>query len=362
VYLALSDEQAFLADAASGILARHDTLPAARAALDGEPPPSLWGVAREAGWPGVLSGDELGGAGLGLYEAMLVLESCGAALADARLLGHLPACALLEAADGDRDLRESLAAGEQRAAIVDEALCFRAGTLRARIDGDHVELDGAVAGALDAPGADVLVVVTSDLNAAVVETPVAVEQMRSYDATRCLGVVRLDATIGRRLTLAPDQVAEGRSLQRALLAAESVGAAGACLTMARDYALDRMAFGRAIGSYQAIKHKLVEILRQVESARSLLRYAGDAWENRRSELTLAANAARVSSTAALCYAAPENIFIHGGIGATWEHDAQLYYRRAEVSRRLAGGADAAADSVAEELFAGHGIAQREEFR
>jgi alkylation response protein AidB-like acyl-CoA dehydrogenase len=121
--------------------------------------------------------------------------------------------------------------------------------------------------------------------------------------------------------------------------------------MAREYAIDRHAFGRSIGSYQAIKHKLVEMLRRIESGRSLVRHAGDAFEQQRAELGLAANAARVVSTDALDYAAPENIFIHGGIGATWEHDAQLYYRRAEVSRRLAGGAEAAADAVAGELFA-----------
>ena len=65
---------------------------------------------------------------------------------------------------------------------------------------------------------------------------------------------------------------------------------------------------------------------------------------------LAANAARVSAGEALDYAAPENIFIHGGVGATWEHDASLYYRRAELSRRLCGGAEAAAEAVARELL------------
>jgi alkylation response protein AidB-like acyl-CoA dehydrogenase len=212
----------------------------------------------------------------------------------------------------------------------------------------------------------VLVVIASDAAgqpvAAVLEDAVDVGRTPSYDATRALGVVRLDGALGRRLPLSSQQTADGRNLQRALLAAESVGAANACLGMAREYALGRMAFGRAIGSYQAIKHKLVEMLRRVESARSLLRYAGDAWEQRRSELSLAANAARVSSSDALDYAAPENIFIHGGIGATWEHDAHLYYRRAEVSRRLAGGAEAAADAVAEELFARAQSKQREELQ
>src|SRR5581483_6149601 len=112
------------------------------------------------------------------------------------------------------------------------------------------------------------------------------------------------------------------ALQRALLAADSVGAATACLQMANEYAIDRHAFGRPIGSYQAIKHKLVEMLRRIENARSLLVEAGRAWSLQRDEFALYANAARVVAADALDYCAPENIFIHGGVGATWEHDAQ----------------------------------------
>jgi alkylation response protein AidB-like acyl-CoA dehydrogenase len=97
----------------------------------------------------------------------------------------------------------------------------------------------------------------------------------------------------RRLDVPPERVRDGRDLQRALLAAESVGAADACLQMAREYAIDRHAFGRAIGSYQAIKHKLVEMMRRVEGARSLLVGAGRAWAEDRDGFALAANAARV---------------------------------------------------------------------
>ncbi len=363
MYVALSDEQEFLADAAAGILARARTVPAARDALDGTPAPSLWELAAEAGWAGILTSEDADGAGLGLYEAMLVLEACGAVLADARLLGHLPACALIEAAGADPELRAQLASGERRAALVDGLLSSRGGPLRAGVDDRAgVQLDGTVAGVLDAPDANVLVVVGIDAGgspvAALVEGHEA-EASRCYDATRSLGTVSFHQTPGTPLHLEPERIADGRCLQRALLAAESVGAADACLQMARDYAIDRRAFGRPIGSYQAIKHKLVEMLRRTESARSLLRYAGDAWDGDRGELALAANAARVVSTDALDYAAPENIFIHGGIGATWEHDAQLYYRRAEVSRRLAGGAEAAAECVADELFARIGLEETE---
>jgi alkylation response protein AidB-like acyl-CoA dehydrogenase len=358
VYLSLSDEQDFLAEAASGLLERQDTLVAAREALDGAPAPSLWELAIEAGWTGLLIGEDADGTGLGAYEAMLVLEACGAVLADARLLGHLPASALLELGEAEADLRAALASGERRAAFVDGARGERDAPLWARREGDALLLEGEVPMVLDAPEADVLVVVGCDPDghslAGLLEgedAAAVIEPRPAYDATRSLGVARFHGVRVGALEIAPDRVADGRHLQRALLAAEAVGAADACLKMAREYAVDRHAFGRAIGSYQAIKHKLVEMLRRIEGARSLLVYAGRAWEDGSGEFALAANAARVAASDALDYAAPENIFIHGGLGATWEHDAQLYYRRAEVSRRLAGGAEAAADEVAAQLFA-----------
>jgi len=359
MYLALTDEQTFLQEAAADALSRHKTVEHARAALDGENVPSVWDLAAEAGWTGLLTGEDADGVGLGAYEALLVLEICGRVLADARLLGHLPATALLEAAGADAELRGALARGERRAALIDVALGDRGSSLVAAVDADIVTFDGTARGVLDATGADVLVAVgvTADGHAVVgvldaSASGVAIAARPAYDGTRSVADVRLDEARATLLALDPSRAADGRDLQRALLAAEAVGAADACLTMARDYAVDRIAFGRPIGSYQAIKHKLVEMLRRIEGARSLLVDAGRTWEHDRAGFALSANAARVAATDALGYAAPENIFIHGGVGATWEHDASLYYRRAELARRLAGGADAAAEQVARELLAG----------
>lgn len=357
MYLNLTDEQSFLLEAATGTLARHDTTEAARAALDGVPAPDLWPVAVEAGWPGLLIAEDADGAELGAYEALLVLEACGRRLADARLLGHLPATALLQAAGAPVGLRAAVASGERRAALVDAALGDRSRPLEARREDGAVRVTGTVSGVLDAPGASLLVVVAQDedgtpvagtVDAGAAGVSVAEPAGAPYDATRALADVRLDGAVLEPLALDGAQISGGRDLQRALLAAESVGAADACLGMARDYAVDRHAFGRAIGSYQAIKHKLVEMLRRVEGARSLLVAAGRDWG--RPAFAVSANAARVVAADALDYSAPENIFIHGGVGATWEHDASLYYRRAELARRLAGGADAAALAVADGLL------------
>ena len=122
--------------------------------------------------------------------------------------------------------------------------------------------------------------------------------------------------------------------------------------MSVAYAKERYTFGRAIGSYQAVKHALIEVLRRLENARSLLYYAGWARQDAPDEFPLAASAARAAGGRALDYAAREMISVHGGIGATWEHDAPLYFRRAQLSRRLLGGTGGATDRVAGELLGG----------
>lgn len=357
MHLSLTDEQQFLIDAADDALSRHPQLEPAREALDGTAAPELWPIAAEAGWAGLLIGEDADGAGLSVYEALLILEVSGRRLADARLLGHLPATALLEAAGGQSELLGELAVGMRRAALVDAESADQSAPVRVSGKGGERVVTGSVRGVLDAEGAAVLVVVGEDDDgravAVVVDANADGLRMQSqgvYDATRSLADIGFDGVPGTTLQLDPARVRDGADLQRLLVAAESVGAADACLTMARDYAIDRVAFGRPIGSYQAIKHKIVEMLRRIEGARSLLVAAGGAWDDERASFALLANAARVTAAEALGYAAPENIFIHGGVGATWEHDASLYYRRAELCRRIAGGTDAAADAVASALL------------
>jgi alkylation response protein AidB-like acyl-CoA dehydrogenase len=368
--LALSDEQELLREAARGTLARAGTVAAARAALeDPSAAPDLWPLAVEAGWPGLLISEEHGGAGLGAFDAMLVAEECGRVLAGVPLLGLLPATALLDTAGHER-LAE-VAAGEVRPAwlparppddlgagwTVDRPRgAGRDPAPNATVDGDAVTFTGTVPWVPDAPGAELLVVagVTDD------GTPVAgameaagatVEAVVRYDATRPLGHVTLDSARAVQLDVDGDQIARAWYLAQALVAAESVGAVEATLEMSVAYAKERFTFGRAIGSYQAIKHGLTEVLRLLENARSLLYYAGYAWDDRPEEFPLAASAARSAAGRALEFASRQNITTHGGIGATWEHDAPLYFRRAQLARRLLGGTKDATDRVAAELLA-----------
>jgi alkylation response protein AidB-like acyl-CoA dehydrogenase len=186
--------------------------------------------------------------------------------------------------------------------------------------------------------------------AVVVEDGADVEPVTRYDATRSLGHVSLDGASAKRLDAGEDQVRSAWYLAQGLIAAESLGTVEAALEMSVAYAKERFTFGRPIGSYQAVKHALVEVLRLAENARSLVYYAGWAHRDAPAEFALAASAARVAAGKALDFATRELISVHGGIGATWEHDAPLYFRRAQLSRRLLGGDAGATDRVAEELL------------
>jgi alkylation response protein AidB-like acyl-CoA dehydrogenase len=369
--LALSDEQELLREAARGTLGRIKTVEAARDALEDESKrPDLWPTAVQAGWPGLLISELHGGAELGAFDAMLVAEECGRVLAPVPLLGLLPATSILDAAG--HDSLPAVAAGQLRPAYVParppsdleprwtvqpRSGAGRAEAPRAVIDGDAVVLDGAVSFVPDLPGAGLLVVVAATQSGEPVAVALApdvdgveIESLWRYDATRPLGHVTFSGARGTRLDVDDKTLADAWYLAHALIAAESIGAVQTCLDVSVEYAKERHTFGRAIGSYQSIKHELTEILRRLENARGLEYYAGWARESAPEEFPLAASAARSAAGEALDFAARAMINVHGGIGATWEHDAPLFFRRAELSRRLLGGTHDATDRVAAETL------------
>jgi alkylation response protein AidB-like acyl-CoA dehydrogenase len=134
-----------------------------------------------------------------------------------------------------------------------------------------------------------------------------------------------------------------------LLAFEQIGGAEAAMWMARDYALQRQAFGRAIGSYQAIKHKLADIYVKTELARSNAYYGAMMYAEGGADLPIAAAAARVAATDAYDFAARENIQTHGGIGFTWEADTQFHFRRSRLLALVIGGPTAWKDKLVTRL-------------
>jgi alkylation response protein AidB-like acyl-CoA dehydrogenase len=379
--LSLSDEQVFLREAARGALSRFKTFEAAREALDGNGSlPDLWPTACEAGWPGLLIDESHGGAGLDAFDAMLVLGECGRVLAGVPLLGHLPATAILNDAPNAAEFLPELASGERRVAYLPAR---PADDLSERWSGDpasglersalpsagapgedgRVRLNGSFAFVPDAPGANALVGVAMLEDrlaptakrlvgvAILSDSPgVEVKEVRRYDATRSLGHVSLSEAPAVVLDAPVASLAAAWYLAQALIAAESLGSVETALEVSVAYAKERHTFGRAIGSYQAVKHSLTEVLRQLENGRSLLYYAGWARGGAPEEFPLAASAARSVAGRALDHAARTMVSVHGGTGATWEHDAPLYFRRAQLSRRLLGGTQDATDRVAGELI------------
>jgi alkylation response protein AidB-like acyl-CoA dehydrogenase len=368
--LELTDEQTFLREAARDALSRVRTVAAAREALeDPSRLPDLWPTAREAGWSGLLVGEERGGAGLSAFEAMLVMTEAGRVLAGVPLLGHLPASALLDRAGDERTA--AVADGDARACFVPArppgdlgggwTVEPRFGSVRA--DAPVLDTDGRLSGTVawvpDAPGAGLLVVAATraadsapvtlavDAGAAGVE----IASASRYDATRLLGHVSFDGVVATVLDgVGGNELARAWYLAQALLAAEALGAVETALSVSVAYAKERFTFGRAIGSYQAVKHSLVEVLRLRENTYALLLYAGWAYDDCHAEFGIAASAARASGGHALDVASRTMISVHGGIGATWEHDAPLFFRRAQLSRRLLGGLGDATDRVAGELL------------
>jgi alkylation response protein AidB-like acyl-CoA dehydrogenase len=374
VNLSLSDEQVFLREAARGTLSRFKTFEAIREALDGKADalPDLWPAAKEAGWPGLLIAEEHGGAGLDAFEAMLVLGECGRVLAPIALLGHLPATAILNDSPAGASLLQALASGERRAAYlpvsppddvsptwtVDPASGSQRGPApTATADGDGARVSGQLAFVPDAPGADLLVGVAlldgKPVGVAIEAdaSGVTVEATTRYDASRSLGHVTLEDAPAVVLDAPEQSLASAWYLAQSLVAAESLGSVETALDVSVEYAKERHTFGRAIGSYQAVKHSLTEVLRQLDNGRSLLYYAGWARVGGPAEFPLAASAARSVAGRALDQASRTMISVHGGTGATWEHDAPLYFRRAQLSRRLLGGTNRATDRVAGELLA-----------
>jgi alkylation response protein AidB-like acyl-CoA dehydrogenase len=169
------------------------------------------------------------------------------------------------------------------------------------------------------------------------------EQKNPLDPTRGLAAVTLDSTTAVE---GADRWTRALQVGQVLLAAEGLGTAERAVELGVAYAKERKAFGRAIGSYQAVKHRLVDAFVGVEQLRSLVWWAAWAADESPDELPLAAAAVKGLSATVLEQATETLIQVHGGIGFTWEHDAHLFWRRAKVDRFLLGDDVEAYDTVA----------------
>ncbi|BAX94665.1 acyl-CoA dehydrogenase IpdE2 [Mycobacterium shigaense] len=299
----MTEERELLRDTVAALVAKHAGPAAVRSAMESDKgyDESLWQLlCEQVGAAALVIPEELGGAGGELADAATVLQELGRALVPSPLLGTtLAELALLAAGEPDAETLEALAEGGSIGALV--------------LDADYV-VNGDIA--------DVVIAATDGRLSR--WTRFTAEPVVTMDPTRRLARVRSE-----------DGVALGRDpgladIAAILLAAEQIGAAERCLELTVEYAKSRVQFGRPIGSFQALKHRMADLYVAVSAARAVVADACD------DPTPASAATARLAATEALCNVAGEGIQLHGGIAITWEHDMHLYFKRAHGSAHLLG--------------------------
>ena len=347
-----SDDQKLLRDQARKFLSEKCTTKTVRRVFEGDAgyDRDLWKAIAEMGWLGTAIPEAHGGLGLGHLELCVIAEELGRALAPVPFSStvYLFTEALLAAGGEEQkqkylpriaggELIGTFARAEGAGAVTPKSIrtAFKSGKLSGKkiavTDGMDADFAVVLARTSDEPGERGLSLAIIDLKAGGVSR----RAQDSIDPSRKHAEIEFDNTPAEPL----GKFGQGWSIATSVLdraavltAFEQVGGADRCLVIAKEYALTRYAFGRQIGSYQAIKHKLADMYVNNELARSNAYFGAWALSTSARELALAAAAARVSATQAFDYAAKEMIQIHGGIGFTWEADCHFFYKR---SRELA---------------------------
>lgn len=348
-----SDEQKMLRDQARKFLDEKSSRKVVRGVLNDEAKSfdqALWTSVAEQGWLGVTIPEAHGGLGLGRLELCVLAEELGRSLAPIPFSSTLYFFteALLQSGSAEQNARVLPGVAD---GLVIGAFAVSEGpgapspsSIETQFDGGKLSgvkipvTDGdiathAVVLAREGQGLSLVLV---DLEQAEVKR----ETLQTLDPTRGHARLTFTKAKGERLGKAGEgwDLAEA-VLDRAavLIAFEQIGGSQACLEMAVDYAKNRYAFSRQIGSFQAIKHKLADMYVGIELARSNAYYGAWALSTQSSQLPIAAAAARVAACDAYYFASKENIQAHGGMGYTWEVDCHLFYRRAKLLAVQAGG-------------------------
>jgi alkylation response protein AidB-like acyl-CoA dehydrogenase len=299
----VTEERELLRGTVAALVDKHASPAAVREAMASERgyDESLWKLlCEQVGAAALVVPEELGGAGGELADAAVVLEELGKALVPTPLLGTtLAELALLAADEPATDALERLAEGASIGAVV-----FDPGYV---VNGDVAD-----------------VVIAANGTTLSRWTNFTAHRIEAMDLTRRLA--RIEPTDTAAIGTDPG-LADSAAI---LLAAEQIGAATKCLDLTVEYSKDRVQFGRPIGSFQALKHRMADLYVAVQSARALVNDAVA-----KPSATSAA-LARVVATEAFTKVAAEAVQMHGGIAITWEHDIQLYFKRAHGSAQLLG--------------------------
>ena len=343
-----TDDQKALKEEARRFLTAASPLTVARAVLENPGDgydTALWGRIVEQGWCGATIPESYGGLGLGYVELCALAEELGRAVAPVPFASSIyffaEALMLVGSEQQKSELLPLVASGELigTLAVAEGAGVLTEARISAKVSGGRVfgtklpVADGMAAGRAvvlaqgDDGGDTGLGLYLVDL----IGEGVSREAVSNIDPTRGAARISFDGAPAELLGEASKGLETLHRIQERgaiLLAFEQLGGADRCLEMARDYALERYAFGRPIGSYQAIKHKLADVFVKNEVARANAYYGAWALSTDAPELPVAAAAARVAGSAADWMAAKEMIQTYGGIGVTWEADCHFFYRRA----------------------------------
>ncbi len=309
----------------------------------------LWDAVADQGWSAMHIPEEYGGAGFSYAETAILLHELGRVLAPIPFLSSAILAAEAVLTGGSEAQKAewlpALAAGEAIGTLAvaepgggwDEA----AVATTAVADGDGFAITGTKSFVTAGHMADLLIVAArleGEVGLFLVAgDAVASTKLVTLDTTRTQATIELAGSAAVRLgTAGWDVVERVYDVAGAALAAEAVGGLERVLEMAVGYAKERKQFGRAIGSFQAVKHLCADMLVGLESARSAAGYAVWALATGSEELAVAAPLAKSYCSEAYFKAAGDNIQIHGGIGFTWEHDAHLYFKRAKSTELLLG--------------------------
>jgi alkylation response protein AidB-like acyl-CoA dehydrogenase len=314
----------------------------------------LWRtLAADLGVAGLLIPEASGGAGASYREAAVVAEETGRAVAPVPYLGSAVVATAALLAAGDDELLAALADGTSTAVL---AVPFASGPAApdptTRIGSSPAgdpgyQVSGTVAGIADALPADVLLVPADGVPYGLYAVPagaagVSLAPVVSLDMTRQLADLTLDGAPGRRVAsgeTARRAVAAALTAGAAVLASEQLGVAERCLEMTVAYLKERRQFGRPIGSFQALKHRVADVWVGVTQARAAARYAAACLAGGDPDAPVAVALAKAACSDIAVRAAQECLQLHGGIGFTWEHPCHLYLKRAKSTSIGFGTAD-----------------------
>jgi alkylation response protein AidB-like acyl-CoA dehydrogenase len=353
MHFGLDDEQQELANVVKTLFDRRAGSGAVRAAMASELgyDESLWRILNdEMGASSFAIPEEFGGAGFGSFATHIVLEQLGYSLAPSPLFGSavLATQAILLAEDPDacaRLLPEI--AGGTIAALVWANGAGEWSTTQSdvhAVEGEPWRLTGSASLVLEGAHAEILIAIArtpQGLGIFEILDPDAVERLATpaLDPTLRFATLSFHETPARLLAVDTGPIlAALRDRALVALTALQVGVAQRGLDMTVRYTKDRVQFGRAIGSFQALKHRMADMAVEVETARTLSWAAAWAVEQNAVDLDAQAALAKAWCSDALDQVASETIQLHGGIAITWEHDAQLVFKRAHALGTLFGQA------------------------